>query len=412
MTQSTAFGTIKEGKVYRHAFLDFPEREIGELKESEEETLGYFQERFVQVEKEVTQLEEKIAETTNKGSYWMKVLHLKEVLPQKDALGDFESLFKKLLILEEMLSGQIAQNRQKNLEIKKALLADLAEATKSSEWKSASEAVKVLQQKWIKTGAVPDDEKEQMEGLYKGLTENFYNRRATFYADLEQMMADKEVNYTQFLAKAAESLKGVSPTQMKSVNEKLMSEWKELGRIKREKQNEFWAQFQELTKQAWKDAKKNQKASQKTDFASNKKNKEEFIEKLKGLNESLEPKVSLDELRKNWKELGPVNKKDSQPLHEAYLLQFDLLSEKQFVNGMLQKRLKGKDKGGDAQKLRQRIVRDLLERDKRELNAFKENLEKFSTKGNFEDMLGNKLEHQERKVKVKKMILDQVRAAQ
>ena len=63
-------------------------------------------------------------------------------------------------------------------------------------------------------------------------------------------------------------------------------------------------------------------------------------------------------------------------------------------------------------KLRQRIVRDLLERDKRELNAFKENLEKFNTRGNFQDMLGNKLEQQERKVKVKKMILDQARAAQ
>ena len=198
---------------------------------------------------------------------------------------------------------------------------------------------------------------------------------------------------------------------MKTVNDALREEWKGLGRIKREKQNEFWNQFQTITRQAWKDGKKQQKATQKTDHAANKKNKEEFIEKLRQLNESIEPEANLDSLKREWKDLGPVNKKDSQPLHDAYLLQYNLLSEKQFLKGMLLKRLKGRDKGGDAGKLRQRILRDLLDRDMRELNAFKENLEKFSTRGNFEDMLGNKLEQQERKVKVKKMILDQVRAA-
>ena len=411
LAQLMAHGSIKEGKVFRHAFLEFPEREIGDLRESEEETIRYFEDRFTLVEKEVAELEEKITDATNKGSYWMKVLHLKETLPQKDALGDYEPLWQKLCELEELLAKQINQNRQKNLDIKQALIAELAEVTQSSEWKSTSEAVKTIQQKWLKTGAVPDEEKEKLETLFKTLTQNFYDRRAAFYADLEQMMVEKEALYVAFLEKAEKELKGISVAKMKPVTDALREEWKGLGRIKREKQNEFWAQFQAITKKAWKEGKKQQKSVQKTDHAANKKNKEEFIEKLKQLNESLEPDVNLDTLKKEWKELGSVNKKDSQPLHEAYLLQYNLLSEKQFLKGMLLKRLKGRDKGADARKLRQRILRDLLDRDTRELNAFKENLEKFSTKGNFQDMLGNKLEQQERKVKVKKLILDQVRTA-
>ena len=341
----------------------------------------------------------------------MKVLHLKETLPQKDALGDYEPLWQQLCELENLLKEQIDQNRQMNLDIKQALVAELAEVTQSSEWKSTSEAVKVIQQKWLKTGAVPDEEKEELENLYKTLVQGFYDRRAAFYAELEKMMVEKEALYVTFLEKAKKELEGIPVSKMKTVNDALREEWKGLGRIKREKQNEFWNQFQTITRQAWKDGKKQQKATQKTDHTANKKNKEEFIEKLRQMNESIEPEANLDSLKREWKDLGPVNKKDSQPLHDAYLLQYNLLSEKQFLKGMLLKRLKGRDKGGDAQKLRQRILRDLLDRDMRELNAFKENLEKFSTRGNFEDMLGNKLEQQERKVKVKKMILDQVRAS-
>lgn len=342
----------------------------------------------------------------------MKILHLKEIIPETDALGDFTALYQKVCVYEEQLEGLIAVNRQKNFEIKTALLAELTEVVKSSEWKSASAAVKTIQTKWLKTGAVAEDKKAEIEGAYKLLTDNFYNRRAAFYADLEKMMVEKEANYEAFLERAAERVKHVPIGQLKTVSDELREEWKTLGRIKREKQNAFWTQFQELMQKTWDEAKKKKRAAEKSDIKSNKKNKEQFIKKLKELNKSLAPEVELAELKRGWKNLGPVSKKDLKALQDEYLLQFDLLSEKLFLNDMLQKRLRGRDKGADPRRLRQRILRDLLERDTRELNAFKENLEKFNTKGGFEEMLGGKLERQERKVKVKKMILNQLKSAE
>lgn len=412
MTEITAFGFIREEKVFRNAFLEFTEKEIGEVRESESETFSYFQGRFQLLEQEVAKVEAKINETTNKGSYLMKVLHLKNTLPEAYALGDFETLYKKILAFEEQLEGLIAVNRAKNLEIKTALLTELTEATKSSEWKSATEAVKLLQTNWTKTGAVAPDQKEEIEGNYKDLVDDFYGRRTAFYTDLEKMMVEKEVNYEQFLKEATKRLKDAPLAKLKSLNTELMEEWKELGRVKREKQNEFWTQFQALTKQAWNHAKKAKKGTDKSDFDANKKNKEEFIEKLKGLNKALIPAVNLNGLKTEWKALGPVNKKDVEVLQEAYLMQYDMLSEKLFLDAMVEKRLQGKDQGKDKKRLQQRILRDLLDRDSRELNAFKENLEKFNTSGGFHQMIGGKLEQQERKVKVKKMILSQLKSAE
>ena len=412
LTEKKAYGTVKEGKVFRNAFLDFPEREIGEVKDTDEAAIQYFEERFALVEKELAKVEEKIANTQNKGSYLMKILHLKNTLPETDALGDFERLYNRLCQHEEQLEGMIAANRLKNLEIKTALLAELETATQSSEWKSASEAVKTIQGKWLKTGAVAEDKKPEVEGRYKELTQGFYDRRAAFYADLEKMMVEKEALYVAFLEKAEKQLTSAGVANMKAVQDALRQEWKELGRIKREKQNAFWEQFQALMKKSWNEARKKKSSGQKTDFQSNKKSKEEFIEKLKELNKALVPGVDLNTVKQDWKALGPVNRKDVKDLQSAYLVQLDMLSEKIFLEGMVNKRLKGKDKGADPKRLRQRILRDLLERDKRELNAFRDNLEKFNTSGGFHDMIGGKLEQQERKVEVKKMILSQLKSAE
>jgi hypothetical protein len=52
-----AYGYIKEGKVFRNAFLEFESKEIGELKESEEDSLKFFVDRFSMAKAKVDQVE-------------------------------------------------------------------------------------------------------------------------------------------------------------------------------------------------------------------------------------------------------------------------------------------------------------------------------------------------------------------
>ena len=74
------YGYIKDGKVYRKSFLDFPEREIGTVKESEEATIQYFTQKFEAIVSEVEDVKSKVEEHANKGSFLIKVINLKESL--------------------------------------------------------------------------------------------------------------------------------------------------------------------------------------------------------------------------------------------------------------------------------------------------------------------------------------------
>ncbi|WP_339698189.1 DUF349 domain-containing protein [uncultured Roseivirga sp.] len=405
------YGFIKEGKVFRKAFLDYTDKEIGEVKETEEAAMLYYTERFALAQAKVNDVEEKINGTENKGSYLMKVLHLKETLHDFDAIGDFEGLYQRLDLLEEQLNSFVQQNRLKNLEIKTALLAELEEAVKSSEWKSATAEVKEVQRRWIKTGAVDDAEKERIEGTFKTMLDGFFERRAGFYADLEKMMKEKEANYKEFIDKA-EKLKEIENyTDLVEKIRTLKEEWKDLGRIKSDVRTAFWNQFQAIIKAAISKAKKEGKAKASSgNKKENLENRSAFLKELETLNQKITPTANVKSLKDKWKNLGPVSRADMDRLQNEFLFLMDQISEKQFIESLLHKKLKGKQNDAEKERVRMKIIYDLLHRDKNELSTFKENLEKFNTSSGLDKLIGGKLELQERKVKVKEEILKQFKA--
>ena len=75
-----SFGYIKDGKVFLKGFLGRPDRVIGEVKGNEASTILYFETRFTQLEEKVASLKAAIEENQNKGSFLMKLIHLKESL--------------------------------------------------------------------------------------------------------------------------------------------------------------------------------------------------------------------------------------------------------------------------------------------------------------------------------------------
>ena len=116
------YGYIKANKVYLKGFLDQEDRVIGEVKEDEASTLKYFEDRFQILKEKVAQLKINVEENQNKGSFLMKLIHLRNSLRQYDALGDFVPLIDELNQLEAYLEDIIRSNRKRNLEIKKSLI--------------------------------------------------------------------------------------------------------------------------------------------------------------------------------------------------------------------------------------------------------------------------------------------------
>ena len=77
MTDNKNYGYIKEGNVYLSAYMEFPDRLIGVVKDSEEASIDYFVDRFEKVEQKIANVAKSIEESANKGSYLMKLIHMR-----------------------------------------------------------------------------------------------------------------------------------------------------------------------------------------------------------------------------------------------------------------------------------------------------------------------------------------------
>ena len=98
MSQPTSnkFGFCRDGKVFINAYLSYPEREIGFVRNSEEEALAYFVKRFDLAVSKVKGLSAEIEAAQNKGSFLTKVLQMQTYLIEFDGLGDFKPLLAEL----------------------------------------------------------------------------------------------------------------------------------------------------------------------------------------------------------------------------------------------------------------------------------------------------------------------------
>ena len=401
----TAFGFVEEGKVIRKGFGEFEDRVIGEVNSTAEEASAYFEERFSKLEDEVNTIAQKIEENANKGSFLTKVEFLKDSLKDVDALGDFSSLEEKLNGMLKDLNTYIEQNRHKNLQIKTALLEQLKPVAESHEWKTASAEVKEIQQKWIKTGAVASDQKEKIEGEFKLLIDEFYKRRDEFYADINKMMEEREIDYKIFI-EASKSLLEIKDLQkLREAIHKHQEEWKTLGKIKPKSHSYFWAQFQEVIKKALAEARKKAKKVSGGNSKEQLEKLKTFSQKIEEANKELSSKIDLDQTRSEWRLLQKIKHKDAGEIKQSIRFNLEMLAEKSFINSLVEK------KKGDQKDLRfkQKICRDLLERDRRELITFEENMGKFNLAGGLDNMLTKKLKQQEQKVEIKKAILKQIK---
>src|SRR5690606_34747459 len=105
---------------------------------------------FLTVKEKVETLKKDIEENQNKGSFLMKLIHLRDSLMHYDALGDFVPLIKELNQLENYLEEIIKANRRRNLEIKKGMILEAEALMTSTDWKKTAEEFKNLKLRWIK----------------------------------------------------------------------------------------------------------------------------------------------------------------------------------------------------------------------------------------------------------------------
>src|SRR5690606_22882333 len=107
------YGYVKDDKVFLKGYLEYPDRQIGEVKRTEQEAIDYFKNRFTIAQNKVAQLEQEIEEAQNKGSYLTKLVQLRKKLIGFDAIGNFIPLLERLDQTEHELNLLIHTNQEK-----------------------------------------------------------------------------------------------------------------------------------------------------------------------------------------------------------------------------------------------------------------------------------------------------------
>jgi hypothetical protein len=418
-TQAGEYGFIRDGKVYLKGFLDFPERQIGEVKDTEEAALAYFIQRFDIIKKKVEGLVNDIDEAQNKGSFLMKLLHLREQLGRFDAIGDFAPLYDMLQIKEDEIQTIIAKNREKNLEIKRALVSEAEQLQDSVDWKETAEKFKELKAKWLKTGAVEKEYEQETELKFNGILDSFFLRRKSFFEDKNKLVEEKIVKLEAIIQKAKDLIASDDVTNLDNKVKELQEEWQGVGSVPSAKSSELWKEFKTLKATLLKKSKKqknnfkaNKKGGREDFLQTNLKIKQQLCEEAKALaqlpnQEALERAKTL---QSHWKETGPVPDEHRKVLTESFTTACDRIFETNYLLRVVHAKNHNYRNKTEKEQLNVKIavLKDLIRKDEGELEIFENNFGNLNmTDQNLpmNKLLHSKLNSQKRKLQVKQQML-------
>ena len=237
------YGFCQNGKVYINAYLNFPQREIGFVRNTEQEALDYFVNRFELAKTKVIQLASEINDVQNKGSYLTKVIQMKSYLAEFDGLGDFEPLFKQLDSLELFLRDLIQNNQIKNLEIKRALIEDAKAIAFKEDVLQATEELMELKAKWVKTGPVDKQFQDSLTESFQAVMDDFFLRRRAYFEEKNRQI-DEKIALLQGYIDAEHQLRKAEDLDDSIIKVKeLQKEWKNVIGLPPKKQSMLWKNF-------------------------------------------------------------------------------------------------------------------------------------------------------------------------
>jgi hypothetical protein len=422
LEEARKYGYVQDNQVWLKPFMGFPARQVGEVKEVEDESLQYFAYRFETFREKVNALLQKVTESENKGSFLMKVMHLKEQVEKYDALGDFEAIHHQLSQAENEIKASISHNRDKNLATKIGLISEAEALQESVDWKGTTEKLKDLRQTWIKTGPVDKVITDEIEDRFRQALEAFFKRKKEFYDD-KQSLLTRTLDKYQDLINKSEALQNSEEWEATTAKLKeYQHQWKEIGgNLPRKTSNDLWNRFRKAHNHFF-ERLKDRITQTKTEskdryFEDNLGRKRQLVEEAEGLlHLDIQQSVpKAKELQAAWKKVGPVKGEESDRLWERFIVACDKVFELSSLEHFLRKRnLAGKANTEEQSQARIQALRDFIKSDKQELEVLETNLGRLAdTPGNeaFRTMLQGKIKNFSRKIKTKQELIEMLKGS-
>lgn len=155
----------------------------------------------------------------------------------------FEAYFKILREKKSKNAKEQEKQKERNLELKNALLERLRTFVDDDENTSSINALKKMQEEWKAIGPVHHQHNRTLWANYNALMDRYYDHRSIYF-ELKELDRKKNLEAKLELCKQAESLDALENLNeaIKRLNE-LHEEYKHIGPIPKEVQEETWQRF-------------------------------------------------------------------------------------------------------------------------------------------------------------------------
>lgn len=246
-TMENEYAYIKDGKVFLKGYLDMPDRQIGEVKRTEEEAFQYFVNRYSIAETKVEQLEKDIEEAQNKGSYLTKLVQLRKRILNFDGIGNFIPLLEKLDKMEVVLEELIEKNQANNLTIKEQLIEEANAIAGSEEWRETADQLQEIRTRWIRTGPVEKEKNDEIENTFREVLDGFYQRRKEFFDEQNRIIDERMAQYDALIRDAERLVRRYDWDEAFIELKRIQTEWKTIGNVPPKKLKFPFQRFKRLT---------------------------------------------------------------------------------------------------------------------------------------------------------------------
>ncbi len=404
------YGYVLDGQVFLKGYLDLPDRRIGEVKRTEEEALEYFIKRFAIAESKVTQLEDEIAEAQNKGSYLTKLVQLRIKLLGFDAIGNFMPLLHRLDAQEDLLNELIRTNQLKNLEIKRALIAEAEAIADSSDWRPVADALQEIKLKWIKTGPVDKPLDDEIEAHFEGLLDGFFQRRREFFNEQNKVIQERLDQYDRLIWLAERATRMLDIEAAYQEARKAQNAWKTVGEVPIKKSGKLYKRFRKATTAVF------DKYNESKGIVIEKKVDPRLEAMIKMTEEaeilSKQPDIVMAAERakvllNSWKEVRLPFKLQDKNINERFRAACDKIFELSYLARVISRKYPAFELKSTAEQIRTKMreMEYLVKRERSDLLFALQDADDLDPNNDADKQVLNKINTQKRKIAMKELIL-------
>ena len=232
-----------------------------------------------------------------------------------------EKFYDKVRIIKELKDLDL----RKNLESKVAICEKTEDLLINFNLADSFKKLQQLHEEWKEIGPVPLDKKDEVWERFKAASDQINDRRREYYTDMQE---EQNSNYAAKVA-LCESAEKLIVTNIESVKQwqditdqlnELLKVWKSVGPAPRKVNDEIWIRFKGYLDTFF---------SNKKDFFTKLKDQQlnnfnlklnlcVHAEALKTSNDWATTTKELIRLQKEWKEIGPVPRKQSDKIWKRF----------------------------------------------------------------------------------------------